>query len=101
MTEAHASKKATYLKVFFILFVLTVIEVAIPTLVKTNPDIHVYMGLSWDRAALLLLAVAKASFVGLYFMHLKWETAWLRFIALTPAVMVFFAFWLIAEAIYR
>lgn len=101
VAEQHESHVGTYIKIFIALAVLTAIEVAVPIYMRGTPDPRVALGLTADRLALLLLAAAKASLVGLYFMHLKWETTWLRFIAMMPAALTFFAIFLIAEAIYR
>lgn len=101
MSDTYVNHKPTYFKIFLALAVLTGIEVAIPFIAHAQPDPHVALGLTWSRTALLALASAKASLVGLYFMHLKWETRWVRLVALAPACLVFFAVFLIAEQIYR
>jgi len=102
MSDAHgASKTKTYLIIFVLLGVLTAIEVYIGKHGVGHPNQHQYLGLTTPRALMLLLAVGKASLVGAFFMHLKWETAWLRFIAVMPACLLFFALWLLAEVIYR
>jgi cytochrome c oxidase subunit IV len=91
--EHHASRK-TYVGIFLALGVLTALEIA---LVKTP-------GIGKDPmiAGLVFLAVTKAALVGLYFMHLKWETKimkWMVGIPLcTPAV---YAVVLIADAMWR
>ncbi len=101
MSGTYVNHKGTYIKIFVVLAVLTAIEVSIPFVARSQPDPFTALGLTWSRTALLTLAVAKATLVALFFMHLKWETKWLRFIALAPATLVFFAVWLVAEAIYR
>lgn len=107
-----------YLKVFFALAVLTAIEIAIPLMAnKYGYDAAGHAGDKattagksglfflftphWSSTALFLLSVAKAGLVGLVFMHLKFETKWLKFIAILPAIAALYAVMLCAEAFYR
>jgi cytochrome c oxidase subunit 4 len=80
MTSASHATSA-YIKVFYVLVVLTVIEVAI-----------VYMGLPKILlvALLVILAVWKAALVAMHFMHLKFETRTLALVAITPFVLCVF-----------
>lgn len=76
-THAHPN----YMKIFWILLVLTVVEVAItffglPKLVLA--------------ALLVVLAVWKAVLVAMYFMHLKFERTTLAMIAIVPFVLCVF-----------
>ena len=48
-----------------------------------------------------ILAVSKAWLVALYFMHLKWEKPWLKWIALMPAYMGVATVLLMLETVYR
>jgi caa(3)-type oxidase subunit IV len=75
-TDAHST--ANYIKIFWILLALTVIEVAI-----------VYMGLPKVLLASLLVifAVWKAALVAMHFMHLKFEKKTLTIVALAPFVL--------------
>lgn len=75
-TEAHST--ANYIKIFWILLALTVIEVAI-----------VYMGLPKILLASLLVifAVWKAALVAMHFMHLKFEKKTLAIVAIAPFVL--------------
>jgi cytochrome c oxidase subunit 4 len=91
----HASKRKTYLKVFGILIVLTVLEVGIVYIPGLARGLLVI--------GLVGLALAKAAAVALYFMHLKEETKWLKFTVGVP-LLVFpplYALVLIFEAIGR
>jgi cytochrome c oxidase subunit 4 len=63
-TPAHAP----YLKVFRALLVLTVLEYIYATYVPLP-----FVGLV---AGLLVMAIVKATLVGMYFMHLKFEGNW-------------------------
>ena len=78
-SEAHST--SNYIKIFWILLALTVIEVAI-----------VYMGLPKMLLASLLgiFAVWKAALVAMHFMHLKFEKKTLTIVALAPFVLCIF-----------
>ncbi len=78
-TQAH--KEPNYMAVFWWLFVLTILEVAV-----------VYTPLSKLVIAILLIsmAISKASLVALYFMHLKFERLTLGLIALSPFILCVF-----------
>ena len=75
-TEAHSA--SAYIRIFWILLVLTIVEVAI-----------VYMGLPKMLLAGLLVtfAVWKAALVAMHFMHLKFEKKTLALVALAPFVL--------------
>jgi cytochrome c oxidase subunit 4 len=86
----HAHKEhPKYMNIFWILLVLTVIEVvlAIPQYSQVI------------KAILLIgLACCKAVFVALYFMHLKFEKKTLMIIVLTPFIIcVFLVFMLLPD----
>ncbi len=92
-SESHASRK-TYVFIFLALGVLTGLEIG---LVKTP-------GVTKDSmvAGLILLAVVKAVLVGLYFMHLKWETKVMKWMVGVPlATPALYAVVLIADAMWR
>jgi len=93
--EEQHSHKATYFTIFFVLTFLTIVEVFVPQVYSSEWNSNTKMLL------LIILAVAKASLVGLYFMHLKWEKPWLKYIALMPAYMGIFTVLLMLEAVYR
>ena len=78
-STAHST--SAYIKVFYVLLVLTIVEVAI-----------VYLGLPKILLAALLViaAVWKASLVAMHFMHLKFEKRTLAVVALTPFVLCVF-----------
>jgi len=90
---AHVDRKE-YWKIFVWLTVLTILEVGI-----------VYVpGISWGMlvSALCGLAIAKATLVGLFYMHLKDETKYLRWtVAIPMSLPAFYAVVLIAEAVWR
>jgi cytochrome c oxidase subunit 4 len=70
-----------YMRIFWILFALTIVEVAIA-----------YAGLPKTLlvSLLVILAVWKAALVALHFMHLKFERKTLAWIALSPFVLCVF-----------
>jgi caa(3)-type oxidase subunit IV len=76
-THSHPN----YLRIFWILLVLTIIEVGIT-----------YLGLPKMLLATLLvtLAVWKAALVAMHFMHLKFEKKTLTIVALAPFVLCVF-----------
>lgn len=76
MSTAH--KEPNYMAVFFILSVLTVVEIGVVFV----PISKLIIGIT-----LILLALVKAALVALYFMHLKFEKRTLGIIALTPLVI--------------
>ena len=78
-TEAHSA--SAYMKIFWILLVLTIVEVAI-----------VYLGLPKMLLAglLVIFAVWKAALVAMHFMHLKFEKRTLAMVALVPFVLCVF-----------
>lgn len=90
----YKPNRKEYFAIFFVLFALTVLEVGVaqvPGISKT------LMGL-----ALVALAVTKAAFVGLYYMHLKHETRILKLtVAIPLATPAVYALVLIAEAAWR
>lgn len=81
MTTATAHSATAYMKIFYLLLVLTIIEVAI-----------VYMGLPQMLLAglLVIFAVWKASLVAMHFMHLKFEKKTLALVAVAPFILCVF-----------
>jgi len=76
MSASH--KEPNYMAVFYLLAVLTAIEIGV-----------VYLPTTKMLIAILLvgLALGKAVLVAMYFMHLKFEKRTLGIIALTPLVL--------------
>ena len=72
---AAAHKDPNYMAVFWWLAALTIVEVGV-----------IFLGLPKLALVILLVALAlsKASLVAMYFMHLRFETRTLGYIALTP-----------------
>jgi len=91
-THEHKSHTLEYMIVFVVLSVLTGLELAIPGL-----KIEYYL----KAVSLVSLALSKAFVVAYFYMHLKEEKSWLRFIAALPISAGIFAAVLIIESIYR
>lgn len=89
----HKSHTKEYLIVFAVLAFLTILEVMIPGLENAA---YVFKFIS-----LILLAVGKASVVAYFYMHLKDETAWLKFIAGIPIFAAGFPVVVILDSMYR
>ena len=93
MSAEHHSHKKTYFIIFVVLLVLTLLEVGVVYL-----DIPQFV----IRASLVIMALAKAACVGLWYMHLKWETKTLKYVALLPLpIATFYAVFLMLEVVYR
>ena len=91
--EAHKSHFKEYMIVFFVLGILTVLELFIPDLKNVS---------TFSKgSALTVLALAKAFSVGYWYMHLKDEKAILKWIALIPISAAAYATMVILESLYR
>lgn len=93
-----AAGQSSHRRMYWIIFVWLAVLTALEVGVVYVPGIAKGLLVS----ALLLLAVTKAALVALFYMHLHDETRWLRLtVAIPMAVPAFYAFVLIAEAIWR
>jgi cytochrome c oxidase subunit IV len=75
---AGEHKHPNYMAIFWMLAVLTVIEIGV---------VFLPFGKLVNGSLLTALAVGKAALVAMYFMHLKFETRTLGLIAITPLVI--------------
>jgi cytochrome c oxidase subunit 4 len=91
-THVHKSHTVEYVIVFVVLSLLTGLELAIPDL-----KVEYYL----KAIGLVGLAFGKAFVVAYFYMHLKEEKGWLKFIAALPILAVIFAIVLIIESVYR
>jgi cytochrome c oxidase subunit 4 len=78
MAQAVAHKHPNYMAIFWWLAILTVVELAVIFLPLAKLAIGVL---------LCALALGKASLVAMYFMHLRFETRTLGWIAITPLMI--------------
>jgi len=97
MSDAHAHEhhdhRPLYIKIFWILFALTALEVGI---------VYLPLGQGVMISALCGLALVKAALVAIHYMHLSSETRWLRLtIYSVMFIPVFYALVLIAEGWWR
>src|SRR5262249_311889 len=90
----HPSR-STFITIWLVLAFLTVLELFVPR-VYSSPHNH-----TLKMLLLVMLASGKAMLVALFFMHLKWEKPWVRWIALMPAYMGFAAGILMIEEHFR
>jgi cytochrome c oxidase subunit IV len=75
---AAEHKHPNYMAIFWILAILTVVEIGV---------VFLPFGKLINGTLLCALAVGKAVLVAMYFMHLKFETRTLGLIAITPLVI--------------
>jgi len=89
---AHINRKQYWL-IFGLLAFLTALEVGVvKTQIAKTPMVLALMG----------LAITKAALVGLYFMHLKWETKPLKLTVVLPfSAPALYAIVLMADAAWR
>jgi cytochrome c oxidase subunit IV len=76
--EMHVESHAPYLKVFFALLIFTIMEYFYAMLPISFPALVV---------GLLAMAITKATLVGWYFMHLKFEGRWVYFMIVPAGVL--------------
>jgi cytochrome c oxidase subunit 4 len=86
----HADHRRDYFRIFWVLLALTILEVGI-SYMKIDKRII--------SAAMIALALSKAAFVGLYYMHLKYEKRSLLWLAFLPLPLAgFYAVFLMLDA---
>ncbi len=76
MADAH--RHPNYMNIFWILTILTVVEIGV---------VFLPFGKVTNGTMLCALALGKAVLVAAYFMHLKFETKTMTWIAFTPLVI--------------
>ena len=89
---AESHKHPNYMAIFWMLAVLTVVEIAV---------VFLPFGKIVNGTLLCALAVTKAAMVAMYFMHLKIETRTLGLIAVTPlAIATLLVFVILPDAFH-
>jgi len=78
--EEHHSHVGLYLKVFFALLILTVLEYLYAKVLAEATFLLLVFGL-------VMIAVIKAALVGMYFMHLSFEGRW-KYVVLIPTAFL-------------
>ena len=92
MSAAHSKKQ--YFVVFIVLVALTILEVAVAKMLKEQKGVMI--------ALLISMAVTKAGFVAMYYMHLASERRALKLVVGIPLLFPpFYAIVLMAEAVAR
>jgi cytochrome c oxidase subunit 4 len=87
---AGEHKHPNYMAIFWLLAILTVIELIV---------VFLPLGKMVNGTMLCALAVGKAAVVAMYFMHLKFESRTLGLIALTPlAIATLLVFVILPDA---
>jgi cytochrome c oxidase subunit 4 len=89
---AAEHKHPNYMAIFWMLAILTVVEIAV---------VFLPFGKLVNGTLLCALAVTKAAMVAMYFMHLKFETRTLGLIAVTPlAIATLLVFVILPDAFF-
>ena len=85
----HADHRKDYFRIFWVLLVLTIVEVATSYLKIDKRIVSTIM---------VALALSKAAFVGLYYMHLRYEKRSLLWLAALPLPLAgFYAAYLMLD----
>jgi caa(3)-type oxidase subunit IV len=89
-TATHVDHRRDYFRIFWVLLVLTIVEVGVS---------YMKMDKRVTSAIMIGLALTKAAFVGLYYMHLKYEKRSLLWLAALPLPTAgFYAVYLMLDA---
>jgi len=89
---AESHKHPNYMAIFWMLAILTVVEIAV---------VFLPFGKLINGTMLCALAVTKAAMVAMYFMHLKFEARTLGLIAVTPlAIATLLVFVILPDAFH-
>ena len=89
---AGEHKHPNYMAIFWLLAVLTVVELIV---------VFLPFGKLINGTLLCALAVGKAAVVAMYFMHLKFETRTLGLIAITPlAIATLLVFVILPDSLF-
>lgn len=87
----HADHRRDYFRIFWVLLVLTIVEVAI-SYVKVDKKLV--------STAMIALALSKAACVGLFYMHLRYEKRSLLYLAFLPLPLAgFYAAYLMLDGV--
>lgn len=78
MADTHAHKDPNYMAIFWWLAILTIMEIGV---------ILVPLPIAARVIILVALALGKAALVAAFFMHLRFETRTLAYVALTPLIL--------------
>ncbi|MBK23624.1 MAG: hypothetical protein CME70_06425 [Halobacteriovorax sp.] len=90
---AHKSHTKEYMFIFGLLTLLTVLELFIPGMDNLSKFAK--------GSGLTALAIGKAFLVAYFFMHLKEEKAWMKFVAAIPISAALYAIVVVLESMAR
>lgn len=93
--NVHESHRGEYVTIFLTLGFLTFLEIFVPQVYGAEWSGHTKMLL------LSILAITKAGLVAMYFMHLKSEAKWVRWIGYSPMYMAGAVIIIMLESVYR
>jgi cytochrome c oxidase subunit IV len=92
-TTHHKGHFKEYMIVFVLLAVLTLVEIYIPEIKGITQFAK--------ASSLTALAIVKAFMVAYFYMHLKEEKKWLKFIAAIPVFALMYTVFIVVESIVR
>ncbi len=90
---AHKSHTKEYMFIFGLLTLLTVLELFIPGMDNLSKFAK--------GSGLTALAIGKAFLVAYFFMHLKEEKSWMKFVAAIPISAALYAIVVVLESMAR
>ena len=83
--DAHSGATVrTYIQIFVVLFVITAIEVAASWLSDYNVPQWV------EILVLIVLSLIKGALVVMFYMHLRFDSAWFRFLFIAAMILAAF-----------
>lgn len=97
--EAYGKKaRRTLWNVFWIMLVITIVELIIGSMAPG----HGWSGTLWLKTLFIVLTLAKAAFIVLWFMHLGHEVKFFKYIVLVPYITFMFygIFIILSEGTY-
>lgn len=97
--EAYGKKaRRTLWNVFWIMLVITIVELVIGSMAPG----HGWSGTLWLKTLFIVLTLAKAAFIVLWFMHLGHEVKFFKYIVLVPYITFMFygIFIILSEGTY-
>jgi len=98
--SAEEGKKArrTLWNVFWVMLIITVFELVMGSMAPS----HGWSGTLWLKTLFIVLTLAKAAAIVLWFMHLGHEIKFLKYIILTPYIifMLYTIFVILTEGTY-
>lgn len=82
--EHHGPSVQTYIRIFVVLFIATAIEVLVAAFVEPRVPSWIAIGI------LLALMTFKGLLVVMFYMHLRFDSAWFRFLFTSGMILATF-----------